>query len=133
MRVCAPERLTVSGDRRFPRTVRLTRAAEYRGVFQGGRRINLHPFTAVCRATQEDTARLGLAISKRNLRRASQRQRIKRLVRESFRHRRSQLPPVDVVIMCRRGAEEYTNQDLYQILERLWNRVVRQCKSSSSS
>ncbi|MFP4161440.1 MAG: ribonuclease P protein component [Ectothiorhodospira sp.] len=130
---CAPERLIDPGDRCFPRSVRLTRATEYQAVFNGGQRIKQHPFTVVCMPTEGDTPRLGLAISKRSLRLATRRQRIKRLVRESFRHHRGGLPPLDVVVMVRQGAVEYTNRDLYQILDRLWSRVIRQCRSSSSS
>ncbi len=46
----------------------------------------------------------GLAISKRVSKRAVERNRIKRLLRESFRRVRSQLPPLDLVVMAREQA-----------------------------
>jgi ribonuclease P protein component len=68
-------------------------------------------------------ARLGLAISKRVSKRAVERNRIKRLLRESFRRIRSQLPPVDMVIMAREQAAGVSGPELLAELEVLWRRI----------
>lgn len=44
------------------------------------------------------TARLGLVVGKRALPRAHERNRAKRVLRETFRRRRRTLPPMDIVI-----------------------------------
>ena len=44
------------------------------------------------------TARLGLVIGKRAVRRAVDRNRVKRVLRETFRIRRLELPCVDIVV-----------------------------------
>jgi len=44
------------------------------------------------------TARLGLVVGKRAVRRAHDRNRVKRALRETFRRRRAQLPAVDLVV-----------------------------------
>jgi ribonuclease P protein component len=46
----------------------------------------------------EATARLGLIVGKRQLRRAIDRNRLKRVLRETFRLRRVVLPAVDVLV-----------------------------------
>jgi ribonuclease P protein component len=69
---------------------------------------------------RDDGARLGMAISRRHARRAVERSRIKRLVRETFRQRRATLPPVDVVVMLRGRAAGVPNAALRDGLQRLW-------------
>jgi ribonuclease P protein component len=44
------------------------------------------------------TARLGLVVGKRALKKAHQRNRAKRVLRETFRRRRHALPAMDIVI-----------------------------------
>lgn len=44
------------------------------------------------------SARLGLVVGKRAVRRAHERNRIRRVLRESFRCRRAQLPAMDLVV-----------------------------------
>ncbi|MFV2061014.1 MAG: ribonuclease P protein component, partial [Gammaproteobacteria bacterium] len=70
---------------RFTRSSRLTDAAEYAYVFaQACKQSNKH-FTLLSRQNDREVARLGLAIAKKQLRLAVSRNRIKRLIRESFR------------------------------------------------
>lgn len=57
-------------------------------------------------------ARLGLAISKKQARRAVDRNRLKRLVREAFRLNRAQLNGLDLVVMARQAAVEADNRRL---------------------
>lgn len=49
-------------------------------------------------------ARLGLVVAKKHLKRAVDRNRFKRLVRESFRSHQEQLAGLDVVVLARNGA-----------------------------
>ncbi len=67
------------------------------------------------------SARLGMAISRRHARTAVERNRIKRLVRESFRRRRAALPPLDIVVMLKAGTAGVANAGLRTGLERLWD------------
>ncbi len=69
--------------------------------------------------------RLGLAIAKRCAPHAVARNRIKRVIRESFRHVRDDLKPMDLVVLCRRAAVEADNATLYDSLARHWKRFHR--------
>jgi ribonuclease P protein component len=60
-------------------------------------------FTVLARPTGRSAARLGLTVSRRVAKRAVDRNKLKRLARESFRQRTS-LPPWDFVVLARAGA-----------------------------
>lgn len=65
--------------------------------------------------------RLGLAISKKHAKRAVDRNRLKRIVRESFRQHQATLPAMDFVVMAKGGAQKLSNTELFDSLERHWN------------
>ncbi len=107
----------------FPRNVRLTRGVEFQRVFQQGKRLHANGVNARAAANGMGFPRLGMAIAKKALRRAHERNRIKRLVRESFRHHQANLPAVDIVVMCRHEVLTMSNAEIFQQLEGLWLRL----------
>lgn len=70
-----------------------------------------------------DTVRMGMAVSRRVSLRAVERNRIKRQIRESYRHRRADLPPVDILVIAYRDASGQPACELRRDLEALWSRV----------
>ncbi len=115
----------------FPRHVRLTRPGEFQHVFERGRHRRLSGQGLMARVRENDVqqARLGLAISKRNLRRAVDRNLVKRLARESFRRYQSQLPAVDIVILSQPSLLGMPNSDISKQLDLIWQQVQRQYSS----
>lgn len=118
---------------RFARRARLLKPGEFETAFKRGTRINERYLSAVVVANPLGHPRLGLAIAKKSVALATQRNRIKRAVRESFRARQLQLPPVDVVLVSRPGCAQASAADLSRSLERLWNRIAASSAPSSSS
>jgi ribonuclease P protein component len=72
---------------------------------------------------------LGLIISKRCAKSAVRRNRLKRLIRESFRLDQQALAGLDVVVIGKSPAVEKTNQELSALLSRQWKELQR-CKES---
>jgi ribonuclease P protein component len=107
----------------FPPELRLRDAAAFRRVFAKPTRFGGSGFLILARTGRCDGPRLGLAISKRCANRAVDRNRLKRIVRESFRLRASQLPAVDVVVLCTRDARKLPSVRLRQTLEQAWERI----------
>ncbi|MEB4593439.1 ribonuclease P protein component [Candidatus Thiothrix sp. Deng01] len=107
----------------FPRNVRLTRPEQFQRVFQHGKRLHVNGLGARVVLNQDGFPRLGMAIAKKTLRRAHERNRIRRLVRESFRQHQGSLPSVDIVVMCRAEVLTMSNTELFQQLEGLWLRL----------
>ncbi len=109
----------------FPRSNRLTSASGFSRVFQRAQRSGDKYFTVLYRRNDLGYPRLGLAIAKKRVRRAVGRNRLKRISRDSFRHAKSQLLGVDIVIMARNQAESAVNSELFTSLEQHWRAVAR--------
>lgn len=112
---------------RFPRNHRLTNAADFRRVFARPVVAADEHFKMLGRPAQGH-ARLGLAVSRRNCPRAVDRNRLKRLVRESFRAHADTLEgdgAADVVVMVRPSTHERDNARLAASLAALWPRLAR--------
>ena len=91
-------------------------------------------------ANTASAARLGIVVGKKSCKLATERNRFKRTVRESFRHQCDTLGALDIVIMARRGIAELDNQGMRQRLDTLWTRLrarrlklLRQESSPASS
>jgi ribonuclease P protein component len=107
----------------LPREARVRRAGDFAALRQASGRLGGRCFSVRWRPNGLDHARLGLAVSKRVSKRAVERNRIKRLVRESFRRARLQLPPIDLVVMAREAAAAAPGPDLLAELDALWRRL----------
>jgi ribonuclease P protein component len=68
-------------------------------------------------------ARLGLAVGVRAAGNAVNRNRVKRVVREAFRHIHQELPAVDLVVNARPAAGKASNADMTASVMALWNRI----------
>ena len=68
-------------------------------------------------------ARLGITVSKRVAPLAVQRNRIKRIVRESFRGHRAQMPPGDYVVQAQPAATAAPPAAMRAELSSLWRRA----------
>jgi ribonuclease P protein component len=112
---------------RFSKDNRLLDAAAFARVFDNASRSRDNWFTVLGRANKLGKARLGLAISKKNCKLATGRNRIKRVVRESFRHHQDELSGVDVVVMNKPLAARATTVELLASLENHWQRLERSC------
>ena len=113
------------GACRFPRAARLLKPGDFARLRQASRRIGSRYFSAEYRSTEDTVARLGLAVSRRVSKLAVQRNRLKRLARESFRRHRANLAGVDVLLIARSAAVAASGSELLADLELLWSRLPR--------
>ena len=107
----------------LPREARIRRAGDFAALRQASGRLGGRCFSVRYRQNELGHARLGLAISKRVSKRAVERNRIKRLLRESFRRVRSQLQPLDLVVMAREQAAGVPGPELLAEIDALWRRL----------
>jgi ribonuclease P protein component, eubacterial len=113
--------------RRFQPAQRLRHKSEFDRVYRDSRRSTDACFAVLTRNSGGSIPRLGLSIAARIIGNAVRRNRIKRLVRESFRQHQHELPAVDIVVNARSGARDADNAVIARSLEKHWRTVVKQC------
>jgi ribonuclease P protein component len=112
----------------FTRELRLLDAKQYKYVFAKAKRFGNNNFTLLVRLNKEEHARMGLAIAKKAVKRAVDRNRIKRIIRESFRLVQHDLPNIDVVIMCRTSATALDKTEIRHQFDKQWSYISRKMK-----
>lgn len=73
----------------------------------------------------EQHPRMGLTVAKRYVKRANQRNRIKRVIRDSFRLNQHDIPHLDIVVLVRNGVMEMENAEINKLIEKLWRKLSR--------
>ena len=110
---------------RLQKENRLLNAAAFGRVFKKATRSRDKWFTVLCGENQKELARLGLAISKKNCRQATGRNKIKRVVRESFREHQRKLAGLDIVVINQPAARMADNRQLFDSLSGHWQQCER--------
>jgi ribonuclease P protein component len=94
-------------------------------VFEKAGRSRDKLFTVLYRRNDRNVPRLGLAISKKHCRPATQRNRIKRIIRESFRQHQAALAGLDIVVINQPAARTASNRQIFDSLEVHWRQCSR--------
>jgi len=98
--------------------VRLRRRRDFLRAQVQGTRLHTPHFGVTLAPNDAGHPRLGLVVTKR-LGKAARRNRIKRLLREFFRRHKTQLPPMDLVILAKKGASGLGYHQVQEELSRL--------------
>jgi ribonuclease P protein component len=114
---------------RFPPQRRLRRPAEFKRAYAQGRRLGNEFFTVNALPNGLSIPRLGMSVAARNLKHAVARNRIRRLIRESFRAHSASLPAFDLVIGVRAAVLGAESARVRERLETLWHKIAALCES----
>jgi len=115
----------------FSPQLRLKKPVEYKKVFARPVKSSDQYFTLLAIKNDFDHPRLGLAIAKKNIRKAVHRNMIKRAVRENFRMQQQSLGNIDIVVLARSEAVDASLELLRKSLEKHWLKLVSRCASCS--
>ena len=105
---------------KFSRQKRLLKPAEFRAVFRRNTRSEDQYLRVLARENTSTQHR-------KNCRRAVDRNRIKRIIRENFRHHvagNASGTPMDFVVMSKAGATTVANAVLHRSLEQHWRELL---------
>ena len=109
----------------FCATAKLSQPDQYRRVFDSPKyKVSSGAFLLLATHSAMPSSRLGVVVAKKNIRRAVRRNRIKRLVREQFRHHPFDTA-IDLVVLARSGADQLDNPSVWQELDRLWRTLEK--------
>ncbi|MBE8167532.1 MAG: ribonuclease P protein component [Shewanella sp.] len=109
----------------FSRELRLLTPAQFKTVFSNPIKASSAEITLLAVQNQFDHPRVGLTVAKRFVKHAHDRNRIKRIIRDSFRLKQHDLPPVDIVVLVRHGVVDMDNAALHKLVEKLWRKLCR--------
>ena len=125
------ERLRLRPERR------IRRKSEFEAAYAHGQRLGNGFFavTVYSRTHPADAGgpRIGLAVAVRTAGGSVERNRIRRVIRESFRLHQHELPPVDLVVSARTRARGTSGTELHAALAALWKKVSGACAKSPPS
>lgn len=113
-------------SRGFGREKRLLTPRHFKAVFDSptGKAPGKHVLL-LARDNGLDHPRLGLVIGKKSVKLSVQRNRLKRLIRDSFRLNQDALAGWDIVVVARKGLGELDNPELTHQFGKLWKRLAR--------
>ena len=111
----------------LPAQRRLRRKADFDAAYARGRRLGNGFFGVTAFLNDKGGPRLGLAVAVRAAGGGVERNRIRRIIRESFRLHQHELPSVDLIVSARARAKDASGPELRASLVGLWKKVTAQC------
>ena len=109
---------------KFGKQLRLLNSADYQTVFDAVKHKAFTKEVMLLAAENGiDKPRLGIIISKKVSKRAVDRNRIKRQIRENFRLQQHKLPALDIIALVKPPAKAADNPLLQQQLSYLWRKL----------
>ncbi len=111
---------------RFDKSLRLLKASDFKAVFDDARfKVSSPQVLFLARPNDQNSPRLGLVVSKKHAKLAVQRNRIKRIARESFRLQQHRLGGIDTIVLARAGLVQLDNEAMNQMFAQLWKQLKR--------
>ena len=112
----------------FSKNRRLLKASEYQEVFDRNNLKVAHPkLLLLAKQSDRGYSRLGIVVGKKNIPTAVGRNRLKRVVRETFRQ--TDFPQsLDIIFLARKDAHKLSGAELNLLLEQSWGRLRQRCQ-----
>ncbi|MEM8844381.1 MAG: ribonuclease P protein component [Pseudomonadota bacterium] len=101
-------------------------SSEFSYIFENPIKSADSAYTVLARVNSTGNSRLGVIVSKKNISSAVKRNRMKRIVRESFRLHKTNINSLDVVVICKKNSERIVNKKLFKQLDKHWKLINEQ-------
>lgn len=110
---------------RFLKTQRVLKNREYREIYNSSQRGGSAFFNYHILVYPQQRSRIGITVSKKVSKNAVDRNRIKRQVKEFYRHRQHQLTTGAVVITAKPGCYKASDAERYESLDQVWQKILK--------
>jgi len=108
----------------LPKKVRLLKRAQFLTLSKQGKKVVTGCFIAMVLKETAQNNRIGITVSKK-VGNAVERNRIKRIIREYFRHNKENISgPVDINIIARKGLATLSNMQIIEKLDKLFTKIA---------
>ena len=108
----------------LPKERRLLKRADYLTLSKQGKKIHTGAFLAIVLDRANKHNRIGITVSKK-VGNAVARNRIKRIIREYFRHRKDEIPGTrDMNIIAKKGLATLSNRQIFEKLDKLFTKIA---------
>ena len=116
----------------FPQSKRLLKPEDFRKVFTNSAyKVYCSGFVFLATPNNLSSPRLGFVMAKKNIKLAVQRNKYKRLLRESFRLNQHSLPGIDIVVLALKSCQETTPLNLVPSLTPAWLKLSKQANKAA--
>lgn len=99
---------------------RLKNAEDFRRVFSYGKKKYLNGLTVIVCKNANNAPRIGFAISKKQIKHAVDRNRLKRIAKERFRVQQKDLQGLDFIVLVNKTCQNVNNTLLNQYFQQLF-------------
>ncbi len=96
-------------------------------------RLGADVFLLLAQANTLTHARLGIIVAKKNVKKATRRNWVKRQCREYFRCNQHKVGHFDIVILARKGIADLSHDELTQRLNVVWKKLAKYGRLYSSA
>jgi ribonuclease P protein component len=110
---------------RFTKQQRLLTSEDFKTVLKKSPNVKIGNEVLVLYATSQSVTRIGLAITRRHIKTAVQRNYIKRVIRESFRLHYQALPKAAVVVMSKPLLVKLSKKEVREQIDLLWKKLEK--------
>ncbi len=110
----------------FTKQHRLSGRIDFENVMKAPlHRLGSDVFLLLAQANVLTHGRLGLIVAKKNVKRATRRNWVKRQCREYFRRQQHEVSHFDIVILARKGIADLSRDELTQRLDVVWKKLAK--------
>lgn len=123
----------MSNQQTFLRQQRLSSPSEFKAVFQANKKRFLPYLAVFSKLNDKDYARIGIVVSKRNVRKANQRNLVRRIIRESFRFNQMLLTNLDIVVVVYQPYSLLSKKEMRRVMDEYWKKISHRSDKNISN